>query len=116
MKPREREVYREARYSEIGGQRARGGKSRRIMVEASRDELIANLPVKLLMQWFGRCAIQPDHFKSQDRMAPPLFHDRFVVRRFHFVDFVRQHDSSRKALPIANSPQSGLAISVQVDC
>ncbi|KAG0505738.1 MAG: hypothetical protein Udaeo_09010 [Candidatus Udaeobacter sp.] len=28
MKPREREVYREARYSEIGGQCARGGKSR----------------------------------------------------------------------------------------
>jgi hypothetical protein len=34
------------------------------MVETSRRKFIANLPVKLLMQWFGRCAIQPDHFKS----------------------------------------------------
>jgi len=42
------------------------------MVETSRRELLANLPVKLLMQWFGRCAIQPDHFKSHYRMATPL--------------------------------------------
>jgi hypothetical protein len=26
----------------------------------------------LLMQWFGRCAIQPDHFKSHYRMATPF--------------------------------------------
>jgi hypothetical protein len=24
------------------------------------------------MQWFGRCAIQPDHFKSHYRMAASL--------------------------------------------
>jgi hypothetical protein len=24
------------------------------------------------MQWFGRCPIQPDHFKSHYRMATPL--------------------------------------------
>jgi hypothetical protein len=24
------------------------------------------------MQWFGRCAIQPDHFKSHYRMATPF--------------------------------------------
>src|SRR4029077_6305722 len=33
MKPREREVYREARYSKIDGQRTRGRESRRIIVE-----------------------------------------------------------------------------------
>src|ERR1051326_1752140 len=64
MKFRERELHREASPSEICGQCTRGGKPRRIMVETSRSELIANLPVKLLMEWFGRCAIQPDHFKS----------------------------------------------------
>jgi hypothetical protein len=42
------------------------------MVETPRREFIANLPVKLLMQWFGSCAIQPDHFKSEDRMATAL--------------------------------------------
>jgi len=26
----------------------------------------------LLMEWFGRSAIQPDHFKSHDRVAAPL--------------------------------------------
>jgi hypothetical protein len=55
------------------------------MVETSRREFIANLPVKLLMQWFGCCAIQPDHFKSQDRMATPLFDDAIVDEGFHFV-------------------------------
>src|SRR4029077_11610958 len=47
MKPRKREVYREARHSEINSQCARRRKSRRIMVETSRREFIANLPVKL---------------------------------------------------------------------
>jgi hypothetical protein len=42
------------------------------MVENSRSEFIANLPVKLLVQWFGRCAIQPDHFESHYRMATPF--------------------------------------------
>jgi len=42
------------------------------MVETSRRKFIANLPVKLLMQWFGRCAIQPNHFKSHYRMATPF--------------------------------------------
>src|SRR5947207_14917842 len=55
------------------------------MVETSRRELIANLPVKLLMQWFGRCAIQPNHFKSHYRMAAPLFDDALVDDGFHFV-------------------------------
>src|SRR5213080_2397270 len=72
MKHREREVHSEKLHSKIGGQRTRGGKSGRIMVKASRHQFIANLPVKLLMQWFGRCAIQPDHFKSEYRMSTAL--------------------------------------------
>ena len=50
------------------------------MIETSRCELIANLPVKLLMEWFGRCAIQPDHFESQYGMATPLT----IIRRWAF--------------------------------
>jgi hypothetical protein len=69
MKPRESDVYSEARYAQLRGQVTRGGESRRVVVEACRSQFIANLPVKLLMQWFGRCAIQPNHFKGQDRMA-----------------------------------------------
>ena len=68
------------------------------------------------MQWFGRAAIQSDHFKSENRMAPPFFCDRFAIREFHFVDCVRQRDSSRKLLTAASFRQSGLAISIQVDC
>src|SRR6266508_4109067 len=99
-------------YSEIGGQRARGGKSRRVIVEASRYQFIANLAVKLLMQWFGRSAIQTNHFKSEDRMAAPPSDKLLVDRRFHLVDCMRQRDSSRKPLLIASSRQSGLAISL----
>jgi hypothetical protein len=73
MKPRESEVYSESRYPQIGGQRARGGKPGRVIVEASRDQFIANLAVKLLMKRFGGTAIEPNHFKSHDRMATPLF-------------------------------------------
>jgi len=72
MKPRKSEAYRESRYSKIRGQRARGGQSGRIIVEASRDQFIAYLAVKLMMQWFGCSAIQPDHFKSEYRMATSL--------------------------------------------
>src|SRR5882724_1858875 len=69
MKPRESDVYSEARYAQLRGQVTRGGESRRVVVETCRSQFIANLPVKLLMQWFGRCAIQPNQFKGQDRMA-----------------------------------------------
>jgi hypothetical protein len=38
-----------------------------------------------LMQWFGHCAIQPDHFKSHYRMATPfpmkIWRWMFGVRR-----------------------------------
>src|ERR1043165_8404377 len=86
------------------------------MVETSRCEFIANLPVKLLMQWFGRSAIQSDHFKSENRMAPPFFCDRCAIREFHFVDCVGQRDSSRKLLAAASLRQSGLAISMKLVC
>src|SRR5262245_42851045 len=38
------------------------------------------------MQWFGHCAVQPNHFKSQDRMATPLFHDRLWF--VHFISWI----------------------------
>ena len=88
MKPRESDVYSEARYSQLRGQLARGGESRRVVVETCRSQFIANLPVKLLMERFGRRAIQPDHFKSHHRMATPFpievwcCMSAFGVRRF----------------------------------
>jgi hypothetical protein len=101
MKPRECEVYGEARHSEIGGQCARRGKPRRVVIETSRHEFIANLPVKLLMQWFGRCAIQSDHFESHYRMATPLpikiWRWMFSVRRSPFSsDHEEEHEHERE--------------------
>jgi hypothetical protein len=71
------------------------------MVETSRRELIANLPVKLLMQWFGRCAIQPDHFESHYRMATPLpmkiWRWMSGVRRLAFSpDHEQEHEHDRE--------------------
>ena len=86
------------------------------MVKASRDEFIANLPIQLLVQWFGCSAIQPNHFKSQDRMATPFFDDVVLDSRFHFIYGMPQRDASRTLPVIASSRQSGLAISLQVDC
>jgi len=89
------------------------------MVKASRHQFIANLPVKLLMQWFGRCAIQPDHFKSEYRMSTALllkmWRRMFGVRRSAFSSAHQQeheHEHESEQLSI----ESGLAISVQVDC
>jgi hypothetical protein len=63
------------------------------MSETSRRQFIANLSVKLLMQWFGRCAIQPDHFKSHDGVATPLRRWIFGVRRSAFSsDHEHEHE------------------------
>jgi hypothetical protein len=71
------------------------------MVETSRCEFIANLPVKLLMQWFGRCPIQPNHFKSQDPTATPLpmniWHGTFTRgRSAFFSDHEQEHEHERE--------------------
>src|SRR5438093_801714 len=72
MKPRESDVYSESRHSEIGRQIARGGESRRVVVEACRNQLIANLAVQLFMKRFVRGVIQADHFECHDGMATAL--------------------------------------------
>ena len=89
------------------------------MVETSRREFIANLPVKLLMQWFSRCAIQPDHFKSDYRVATPfpmkIWRWMFGVRSLAFSsDHEQQHEHEHEQEQL--SIESGLAISRQVDC
>jgi hypothetical protein len=42
------------------------------------------------MQWFGRCAIQPDHFKTYYQMATPfsmkIWRGTFGVGRWAFSD------------------------------
>src|SRR6266496_2332858 len=72
MKPRESEVHSKSRYSQVGGQRARGGKPGRVVVEVCRNQFIANLTIELLMERFVRSTIEANHFKSHDRMAPAL--------------------------------------------
>src|SRR6267378_2067493 len=91
MKPRKSEVYRESRYSKIRSQRARGGQSGRIIVEASRDQFIAYLAVKLMMQWFGLRATQRDPFKTEYRTATslPMKIWMFSVQRSAFGVFFR---------------------------
>jgi hypothetical protein len=53
------------------------------------------------MQWFGRCAIQSDHFKSHYRMATPLpikiWRWMFSVRRSPFSsDHEEEHEHERE--------------------
>src|SRR6266480_5298506 len=73
MKPRESDVYREPRYSQVSGQLTRGRQSGRVIVESCRNQFIANLAIKLFMKRFVRGAIEPNHIKGHDRMATPLF-------------------------------------------
>jgi hypothetical protein len=64
IKPRESDVYREPRNSQIGGQLARGGKAGRVVVESCRNQLIANLAVKLFMKRFVRSESEPKSFRK----------------------------------------------------
>jgi hypothetical protein len=72
MKSRESDVYSESGYSQVDRQLARGGESGRIVIESCRDQFVANPAVKLFMERFFRSAIQPNHFKSHERMATAL--------------------------------------------
>jgi hypothetical protein len=72
MKSRESDVYSETRYSQIRRQIARGRESGRVVVESCRNQLIANLAIKLFMKRFIPGAVEPNHFKSHDRMASSL--------------------------------------------
>src|ERR1700745_442193 len=69
MKPREGDVYRESRYSQVRSEFAREWESGRVVVECRRNQFIANLAIELFMKRFVSSAIQPNHFKSHDRMA-----------------------------------------------
>ena len=70
---RESDVYRESRYAKIGGEAREEGSREESSFKAARDQFIANLAIKLLMERLMRSAIELDHFKSDDRVAPPLF-------------------------------------------
>src|SRR5258707_5061334 len=52
MKPRESDVYSEARYSQLDCKLARGGEPGRVIVEGCRNQFIADLAVKLFMERF----------------------------------------------------------------
>src|SRR4029077_16271964 len=82
MKPRKSDVYRETRYAKAGGQVARRGDESRFVVEACRKQFIPNLAIKLFMKRFIRSAIELNHFKSHDRMAP-LLNELFRRSPFH---------------------------------
>jgi len=65
------------------------------------------------MEWFGRCAIQPNHFKSEDRMATPFLGDHlFVDNGLHEWITLGSAFLLTKPLLISSAGQSGLAISI----
>jgi hypothetical protein len=78
MKFLEGDIDSESRDSQISRERTSGGKSRGVVGKTSRDQFIANLAVKLLMERFSRRPIKPNHFERHDRMASPFFTDFFV--------------------------------------
>jgi hypothetical protein len=78
MKLREGKVYGVSRGSQVSRKRSRGRKSRAAVVKASRDQFIANLAVKLLMERFSGRPIEPNHFERHDGMATPLLGARFI--------------------------------------
>jgi hypothetical protein len=83
MKLLEGEVYGESRDSEIGRQRSRGRKSRGTVAKASRDQLIANLTVELLVEWLSRHSVEPNHFERDDRATTALLTGFSISDRFH---------------------------------
>jgi hypothetical protein len=89
MKLREGKVYGESRYSQVSRERTGGGKPRGIVVKAPRDQPIANLTVELLMEWFSRCSVEPNHLESDDRVAAPLLIELFTYTWFHSSNSLR---------------------------
>ncbi len=55
----ERELHGEPGNSEVGGQRAGRRKPGGIMIKATGDQLVSNLPVELLMKRLARLTIEP---------------------------------------------------------
>jgi len=86
MKFLEGDIDSESRDSQVSRERTSGGKSRGVIGKTSRDQFIANLAVKLLMERFSRRPIKSNHFESHDRMASPSFTDLFVYYSFHNSD------------------------------
>jgi hypothetical protein len=87
MKLLEGEVYRESRDSEINRQRSRGRKSRGTVAKATRDQLIANLAVKLLMEWLSRHSVEPNHFERDDRATTALLTGLLLATGFIIQDY-----------------------------
>src|SRR5947208_3628839 len=79
----ERQVYSESRDSKISRQRSRGRKSRGTIAKASRDQLIANLTVELLMEWLSRHSFEPNHFERDNRATTTLLTEFSISNRFH---------------------------------
>jgi hypothetical protein len=87
IKPRESDVYREPRNSQIGGQLARGGKAGRVVVESCRSQFIANLAVNLFMKRFVRSESESfrkpqsndDDAASSMTFPRDPFHDSIVL-------------------------------------
>jgi len=111
MKPGESNVYSESRYSQVSGKLARGWESGGVVVESCRNQLIANLAVKLFMKRLICSAVEPNHFKGHNRMATTLlFACVFICNSFHDPDCPLSQVSVTASLL-----RSGMAISLQVD-
>jgi hypothetical protein len=82
----EGEVDGESGNSEIGGQGASGGKTRRVITKVPGDQFVANLAIELLMEGFGRFSDQANQFESDDGTAPSIFVSRIIT-------WMRSHDS-----------------------
>ncbi len=78
MKLRKREINCQPRDSKVNGQGAGGWKSRRAIAKADRLQLITNLAVKLVVQWFNCRAIKSNHFECHNRTATSRLAERSV--------------------------------------
>jgi hypothetical protein len=68
------------------------------------------------MKWFGRVAIKPNHFKSEERMAtalPKIWPWMFSVGRSAFLT-VHEREHEHEDQQEQQSFESGLAISFEV--
>jgi hypothetical protein len=88
MKLGEGKVDGQPRDSQVSRERSRGGKPRGAAIEASGDQLIANVTVELLVKRFARHSVEPNHLESDDSSATALLDRLFIYDRFHNSDAV----------------------------
>ena len=80
MKPGESDVYSESRYSQVSGKLARGRESGGVVVESCRNQLIANLAVKLFMKRLICSAVEPARCKRLSKPMRSRTRESFSIR------------------------------------